>query len=390
MSSLKDVAPVKPKLPPLINVPTLDQLVTTYSASSHQIAQPSSSSQSLSSNHVLTQTITAGSSGPIPASAPPARLYKTAKRRIARPAILRKRTLSPKIERQPSPESSAEETSFELNVDADESATASEADAELSQPSLSDDPKPLPSAKKKKFPPSLDEGEFQQEMTLQELANVISATSKLISDANVSTSKPASSEVPLSKSRSPFRFPSVSKTDALPPPKAMISSADIPSSSQRKLTPVADQMSSLQISNSLLPADTRKELFVSIPSSSKTLPISVPILPSSRRNSKALEASFAFDNDPSSPQSVGSPVYSPSDLPPRQPDFDYTSFQEGDVILVDRSELGDGLRKATIIYVNKEYSSSSQYFQGELIVLKPAAQKSMILVCFLLSLIAFI
>uniref|UniRef100_A0A914YK17 Histone acetyltransferase n=1 Tax=Panagrolaimus superbus TaxID=310955 RepID=A0A914YK17_9BILA len=64
-----------------------------------------------------------------------------------------------------------------------------------------------------------------------------------------------------------------------------------------------------------------------------------------------------------------------TDLPPRQPDFDYSSFKIGDVVLVDRTEIGDGLRKATIVYVNKEYSPDYEYFHGHLVVLKPSARE---------------
>jgi hypothetical protein len=132
-----------------------------------------------------------------------------------------------------------------------------------------------------------------------------------------------------------------------------------------------------------LPIDCRKQLFVSIPpvkpSTSSSNNISTQPSSSKKRNSKVFEAtSFAnlsFDNDPSSPQSLGSPVYSPSDFPPRQPDFDYSSFKSGDIVLVDRTEIGDGLRKATIVYVNKEYSPDYEYFQGHLVVLKPSARE---------------
>lgn len=364
MSSSKDGFPIPPDLPPLLNISTHDQLNTTDSVSSyqteHHISQPFSSSDSVSSHRVLNQTVTAESTTFIPSTAPPGRLYKTPKRRLARTSTFPERY---------SPEPFAKGITGKLRVNAVESVTVSEPDVELSK--SSDEPKPKPSKKKNKFPPSLEAAKGQK-MTLQELADVLNATSKLISDANGSSSQP--SEEPLTKLRNPFSFSSISNVDELPSPKTMLSSADIPS--QPRLTPDPDEMSLQQITTPLLPADTGKELFVSTPPSSKTLPLPVQIQPSSR-NSKGLETSFTFDSIPSSPQSVGSSVYSPSDLPPRQPDFNYTSFQEGDVILVDRSDVGDGLRKAKIIFVNKEYSSSSQYFEGELVVLKPAAQKSM-------------
>jgi hypothetical protein len=130
-----------------------------------------------------------------------------------------------------------------------------------------------------------------------------------------------------------------------------------------------------------LPSDCRKQLCISIPPP-KPSTSTMTIQPSSskKRNSKVFEASFlklAFDNDndPSSPQSLGSPVYSPSDFPPRQPDFDYSSFNIGDVVLVDRTEISDGLRKATIVYVNKDYSPDYEYFHGHLVVLKPSARE---------------
>uniref|UniRef100_A0A914QAZ8 Tudor-knot domain-containing protein n=1 Tax=Panagrolaimus davidi TaxID=227884 RepID=A0A914QAZ8_9BILA len=74
-------------------------------------------------------------------------------------------------------------------------------------------------------------------------------------------------------------------------------------------------------------------------------------------------------------QSLGSPVYSPSGFPPRQPDFYYYSVKIGDIVLVDRTEIGDGLRKATIVHVNKEYCPDYEYFQGHLVVLKPSARE---------------
>uniref|UniRef100_A0AC34FN15 Histone acetyltransferase n=1 Tax=Panagrolaimus sp. ES5 TaxID=591445 RepID=A0AC34FN15_9BILA len=111
----------------------------------------------------------------------------------------------------------------------------------------------------------------------------------------------------------------------------------------------------------------RKLLSLKSPKSQKGGSLNlVPSSQTSRRNGQ-------FDNHIS--QSLGSPVYSPSDLPPRQADFDYSSFKIGDVVLVDRTEIGDGLRKATIIYVNKEYSPEDEYFHGHLVVLKPSAKE---------------